>query len=443
MASPEHLILFARYPEPGKTKTRLLSAFSPESVVDIYKHLLDYTLILVRDFSSQQGCDVSLYVSGGTAQEMGTLVGDDFRLVEQTGDTLGDRMLNAVTYASELGAERTVIIGTDCLELIPDDLTKAFELLQSHDLVLGPAQDGGYYLIGLQEPQPSIFDEMPWGTNTVFNETLNRARNRSLDTALLEIHNDIDYPEDLIPLRGTLPESLRAVFPQKQGTLSVIIPTWNEAEKLPATLTKVGRPHNELEVIVVDGKSTDTTCDIAEQHGCRVIRSNPGRGTQMNAGASVASGEFLLFLHADTQLPDNYELLVSESLKSNVIAGAFRLKIDHSSLDMRLTEWGANWRSRWRQLPYGDQAIFLKADTFYAMHGYRNWPIMEDYELIHRLRKLGTIRLLSQAVTTSGRRWMKIGVWKTWWRNQCCIRMYRRGHSIEKIRDAYYSQRSL
>lgn len=215
--------------------------------------------------------------------------------------------------------------------------------------------------------------------------------------------------------------------------LSVIIPTFNEEKTIGHTLDRV-RCGSVWEVIVVDGRSTDQTREIARAHGATVIESPPGRGRQLAVGASVATGDTLLFLHADTSLPSGFDDHVFRALdRPGVCAGAFRLLIDGEGRSFRLIERMVDFRSRVRQMPYGDQAIFVPADVFHEAGGFPDLPIMEDYVLIRRLRRIGRIEIAPATVVTSARRWIKHGVWRTTLLNQVCIAAYRLGVSPERI----------
>ena len=217
--------------------------------------------------------------------------------------------------------------------------------------------------------------------------------------------------------------------------VSIIIPTWNEASTLHACLPAASA---DVEVIVADGGSRDGTVEVAEARGCKVCITAPGRARQMNAGAEIASGDIFVFLHADTRLPGNFVVHVRRILSEpNTVAGAFRLQIDSRLRRIRLIERLANWRSVHWQMPYGDQAIFLRAKDFGADGGFPDLPIMEDVELIRRLRKRGRIRTAPVPVVTSARRWEEWGVWKTMLLNQACIAAYYWGISPSRIRDWY------
>jgi len=223
------------------------------------------------------------------------------------------------------------------------------------------------------------------------------------------------------------------VDPGIQPLLSVIIPTLNEAAYLPNTLTLVQKA-TAVEIIIVDGGSQDDTVRVARSLGVSVIETAPGRAYQMNAGAIAAKGSTLLFLHGDTHLPAGFDVLIDQILaQPGVVAGAFALKIDDSGWGLRLVEWGVNWRSRLLQLPYGDQAIFLKTELFHRLGGFPALPIMEDFELMRQLRRLGKIAIAPAAVLTSGRRWQKLGIYQTTLMNQLVIFAYLIGVSPTRI----------
>lgn len=196
--------------------------------------------------------------------------------------------------------------------------------------------------------------------------------------------------------------------------ISIIVPVLNEAASLAATLRPLaGAPASEL--IVIDGGSQDGTRDIARQFTDRVFTGARGRGQQMNFGALQARGDALLFLHGDTLLSNAALDAVRRTFDDTTVAGgAFRLRIASKRPWMRVIEWGANLRSRWLGLPYGDQALFARRDAFDAVGGFPVWPLMEDVEFIRRLRRVGRVALLPDTVLTSARRWEREGmVWTT------------------------------
>jgi rSAM/selenodomain-associated transferase 2 len=193
---------------------------------------------------------------------------------------------------------------------------------------------------------------------------------------------------------------------------SIIMPVLNEEAELENQLMYLTRQyaHNDYELLIVDGGSSDRTVAIAQCYG-QVIHSPQGRATQMNAGAAIASGDVLIFLHADTRLPDDAFCAIERALASpNVVGGAFRLCFNCERWLYRLVAFTTNLRSRLHTLFTGDQAYFIRTSSFKAVGGYPDQPLMEDLEIITRLRKIGKVILLPQYVTTSARRHEKIGL---------------------------------
>jgi rSAM/selenodomain-associated transferase 2 len=219
--------------------------------------------------------------------------------------------------------------------------------------------------------------------------------------------------------------------------LSIIIPTCNEADEIGRAVASAQQAP-DVEVLVVDGASTDRTIEIARRLGARILQAERGRACQMNAGAQAARGDVLLFLHADTRLPSGFEQTVQTLMaEPRVVAGAFRLVIDAPSAALRLIAAAANWRARRLQMPYGDQAIFLRSELFRNLGGYADLPFMEDFEFVRRLRRQGRIEVLSAPVLTSARRWQQVGTWRTTLINQLAIAAYAAGVSPWRIGSWY------
>ncbi|MBW2471840.1 MAG: TIGR04283 family arsenosugar biosynthesis glycosyltransferase [Deltaproteobacteria bacterium] len=228
---------------------------------------------------------------------------------------------------------------------------------------------------------------------------------------------------------------------QKTLSISIIIPTYNEAGNismfLPELLAIPG-----AEVIVADGGSSDDTVDRAKTMGAIVCSAPRNKALQMNAGARIARSGTLLFLHADTRLVSGFAEKIHQALSQpGVAAGAFRLKIDGKESGLRVIEWLVNIRSRVLQMPYGDQGIFVRVEMFSAVGGFPAIPIMEDFEMIRELKRKGRIKILLLAATTSPRRWEKLGILRTTFINQIIIIGYLLGVKPQRLAEWYSKAR--
>jgi rSAM/selenodomain-associated transferase 2 len=200
-------------------------------------------------------------------------------------------------------------------------------------------------------------------------------------------------------------------------SLSVIVPTWNEASTIGRALRALQvLRHAGHDLIVVDGGSRDDTVLLARPWADRVVRSEPGRARQMNAGARRAAGDVLLFVHADTLLPEDADQLIARALQTSGRAwGRFDVRLSGAHPVLRLVERLMNWRSRLTGIATGDQAMFVRRDLFEAAGGFPEIPLMEDIAISRRLKKHGRPVCLKQRVLTSSRRWEEQGVVRTIW----------------------------
>ena len=195
--------------------------------------------------------------------------------------------------------------------------------------------------------------------------------------------------------------------------ISIIMPVFNEEKNLRATLNCLNLSGNE-ELIIVDGGSCDGTVSIAKEFTDKVFSTETGRAHTMNYGAGKATGDMILFLHADCVLPENgYDLIRITLRKNNFSAGAFHLSINASGLRYRLIEAGANLRSLATSIMYGDQGIFMKRTIFDQIGGYAEIPLMEDIDISKKLKKTGKLALISPPIKSSPRRWLKEGALHT------------------------------
>lgn len=363
--------LFTKYPVPGKAKTRMIPALGREGAARFHRRLVRQTLQTMDTFRKGSGVDCRVRYDDSLAGEDGAgqmkaWLGLDWIYEPQGPGDLGERMAAATALADggEKDVGSVVLIGSDCPFITPGHLQEAVAALdeEGNDVVVGPAKDGGYWLIGLRRPCPELFQGVDWGSGRVLEQTLAIAQGLGLQVKCLEALHDMDRPSDL---------SLWTPPP----LTSIIIPVLNEAPNLAATLaavyngtsthyhtrttaaaaaaagkkkTKRGRGgggggggavrdgrglkiHDpNVEVIVVDGGSTDGSQRLALALGARVVTSPiANRAAQMNLGAAAATGDVLLFLHGDTLLPATWEDEVRGAFSKDpkILATAFRLRI--------------------------------------------------------------------------------------------------------------------
>lgn len=223
--------------------------------------------------------------------------------------------------------------------------------------------------------------------------------------------------------------------------ISVIIPTYNESATITETIEHLRPWYDNLEIIIVDGGSSDGTAGLVGPE-VRLVHAPRGRASQMNAGAVQASGEALLFLHSDTRLPHDFVQQLELALSDRGVAGgAFKVKIGHPGLFFCLASLGSNLRAALTGIYFGDQAIFVRRDVFQQTGGFPLIELMEDWEFSRLLRIAGKTRLLPGPVTTSARRWLIHGKWRTAWLMHKIKTLYLLGASPEDLKKLYSDRR--
>jgi rSAM/selenodomain-associated transferase 2 len=216
--------------------------------------------------------------------------------------------------------------------------------------------------------------------------------------------------------------------------LSVVIPALNAATTLRGCLE---RSRGAEEVVVVDGGSSDGTPAIAAELGAKVIEAPRGRGTQVGAGGAAATGEWLLFLHADTLLDFGWhDAALGHIARFPDHAACFRFRLDDLRWQARVIEAGVRLRVGLLGLPYGDQGLLISRRHYQALGGFRPLPLMEDVDLVRRMGRR-RLRQLNVAAVTSAARWRRDGWWRRSARNLCCLALYGAGVSPERIARLY------
>lgn len=443
------VVVFSRYPVAGESKTRMIPAVGEDGAAGLQREMTKHVIGGLREGVSIDGEKrVEVFYTGGTVVQMGDVFGDEgVEYIAQCEGDLGAKMGGAFESCE---GEAMVIVGADCPSCSGYVVRSALQLLNERKrgvgarLVVGPATDGGFYLIGTKYFDKTLFAGMTWGHEGVLADLLKNAKGLGYEVRFLPTRNDVDEPEDLIHWEKA---KWFCGNEKRKVRVSIIIPTRNEAKHLPRTLKRLRPMMDEIEeVIVVDGGSTDNTPRIAEKHGVKLVYAAAGRGVQMNEGARHATGDMLLFLHADTLLPEGFVDEVRRILEDEQHAvGAFSFGVKEEGgwgrfrgRWYRLIAMCVNLRSRWREMPYGDQALFMRRGTFETLGGFDEVSMMEDYLMVKKAQRVGKIVTSRLRVETSTRQWENTGVlwasvknvttvwgyrlgvpmkWLVWWRN--------------------------
>jgi uncharacterized protein len=440
------LVVMIKYPEPGEVKTRLGRDIGMDRAARLYKDFVSEVLATCSEISCRT---VLSCHPGRPVSDYRKWLGDEYTLIVQQGHDLGSKIRDSFEQAFDQGFSGVILLGSDIPHLPKDYIEKAFRKLEHNDLVIGPALDGGYYLMGMNKKSFSdrIFKEIPWSTSRVLALTLKVIEDNNLTRFILPSLRDIDTLDDLNAVWNDLNTAAekpgnKADTAENHTAISVIVPVYKEQDGINPFLEYLveifsGQEH---EIIVVDGSPGLETLLAIDVQDVKAISADKGRGKQMNAGASMARGQVLLFLHSDTLLPDNASELILGAFRTdkNMMAGAFSLGIDSRKWSLRLIEKGANLRSGMTRIPYGDQGIFIRKDYFRGIGGFREMPIMEDLELMTRIKKLGgKIAILPEKSMTSPRRWEKEGIARCTLRNWLIRIFYHCGISKDTI-SRYY-----
>jgi len=223
--------------------------------------------------------------------------------------------------------------------------------------------------------------------------------------------------------------------------ISVIIPVYKEAKTIQHTLSHLSRINfsETLEIIIVDSEANKSSLRAIRQEGIIKLSGPKGRGSQMNHGAAIATGNIFLFLHADTLLPANaIKAILTATASKNIVGGAFNLSIDAKGVAFRVIEAFVRIRTHLTRIPYGDQAIFIKKSGFHEVGGYPDIPIMEDVALLRKIkRKKQKITIIPASVKTSARRWKMEGLLYCTLRNWILLLLYYAGISPETLSKYY------
>lgn len=417
------ICVFAKPPVAGRVKTRLIPRLGSSGAAELAAAFLEDTCASVSALPWAKTVLASTEV--GLSERF---LGPAEIWLQGDGD-LGARLSNIFQRALR-DHIFAIAVGADSPGLPAKFLEQAREALTRVDAVIGPCKDGGFYLLGLRTCRQDLLSGISWSAATTCEETIGKLQAAGLTVHVLPSWFDVDTAEDLEKLDSLLSAN-HIQAPRTKDFLathdvareapqpfacSVIIPTLNEREHLPQTLAALENQDGIHEVIVADGGSTDGTREwLTARNFARMVDAPNGKGNQLNAGAHAASGNVLLFLHADCQLPPDGGRRIASALQSNSVAGGcfeVRFTADRP-LSLKVVAAGINFRTRLSRAATGDQGIFVRRQVFEKNGGCPDWPLFEDVELVRRIKKAGRFAVLRSRLLVSPRRHLTRGVFRT------------------------------
>ncbi len=415
MSARATLCLMVKAPQPGRAKTRLIPALGADGASLLARALLRDALAIWGDEEPH----LLLATTGSFDEPLATELAS-WPQISQGQGCLGER-LERVLRKGLATSEVAIVHGTDIPGVGRAAYEETMQLLETHDAVLGPADDGGFYWLALRRCPVGLLRGMVWSAPSTCAQTKESLESAGMRVAMLPSRFDVDSPADLSQLGSFLrdhPEAMpctRSFLASSQNSsLSLIVPTLNEEKQIGRLLAELCAEEAWTEIIVVDGGSSDNTLAIAETFSkVRVLQTTSGRGRQMNAGAAEAVGGTLLFLHADAHLPEGaLSQILATVDKGDSEAGAFRLRTRydegaHSRPWVRPFLALADMRSRYSKSPYGDQGLFVRAHVFHELGGYPEQSLFEDLHITQALAKRRPLAILPGPMVVSGRRFQE------------------------------------
>ena len=451
------IIIFTRVPFPGQTKTRMMPYLSEKECADLHGCFLkdigaecqkvDADLFVYYTDDRKQNLEWDGEKDNFWKRKRRTLVecfGKKALYRTQSGESLGDRMYQAIEEVLEKGYNECILIGTDIPEIHKNDLELAFRILEERDVVFGPTQDGGYYLVGMKKPMKEVFSIKAYGHGSVLEDTLRGLKELELTTGCVRTLSDMDTPEDLKAYRKRmrdqkhLQKSHTGSYVAELARISVIVPIYNEEKTIQTMQKQLWSLKDKCEVILVDGGSTDRTLEMIHP-AFRVISSGKGRAVQMNAGAKESNGDILFFLHCDSELPRKPLEQIREVMTGHH-AGCFGIAFRSKQFFMLTCRVVSNLRVFDRKVMFGDQGIFIDRELFFEAGMFPEIPIMEDYQLSLTLKAMKVkFGMAKRRIYTSDRRFPKENIpkLKVMWKMNRLRKKYRDGVSIGEISDMY------
>mgnify|MGYP001029383254 FL=1 len=439
------VILFTRVPLPGQTKTRMMPRLSPGDCARLHACFLRD---IVRECQKVSARLFVCYTPENQKERLISVTGRDVSYFPQEGEGLGERMDHAIRQVLGMGYDACVLIGSDVPELQAWHLKQAFQVLHYQDVVFGATADGGYYLVGMKQPSPAIFEGKQYGTGSVLEAAVRAAGEAGLGVGFTGMVPDMDCFEDLEGYRKRMRRSRRlrktetGRYLAKMRTISIIVPIYNEISTIEMLQDQLEPLKEKCEILLVDGGSTDGTLEKIRPW-VKLLHSEKGRARQMNLGAENSHGEILFFLHCDSELPP-HPLAQIRRVMQKYRAGCFGIAFHSRNFFMFTCRVISNHRIKDRKVMFGDQGIFLERSLFFEAGMFPELPIMEDYQFSLTLKEMGIrLGMTRKRIYTSDRRFPAGTVPKLrlMWKLNRLRKMYRDRIPIEQIARLYRDAR--
>lgn len=429
-------------------KTRLGHGLTPQYAKEFYRLAL---IILSENLTVlAENFDIFICPSAAIDQSWATQQWPKHMVIPQIEvNNLGKRLNHTDKQIRALGYTRLCFIGSDAPTLPNEYILQALVSLTSYDAVLGPCQDGGFYLLGSCKPLPDL-TAIPWSKTNTLDKTTALLQSYRYRISMLAKWYDIDTATDLPLLNHHLKTSVPAHAALKQWLnrlpiISIIIPTLNEKSIIVPLIKALQKLSPTPEIIIVDGGSEDNTVALCHKFSVKTLRSPvSNRALQMNSGAQAASGKILLFLHADCLLQQSaYSAMLNSMADATIAGGCFRYALSSSqkSWPEWLIETGVALRVKLFKAPYGDQGYFVRRDVFTRIGEYKALPLLEDVEWFRRLKATKKAIFLKARLITSARRIHQHGWIRSSLRNNLIIFLFLCGVCPHKLANFYYNKR--
>ncbi len=429
------LVIFCRRPAFGTGKQRIAAEIGKAAALQVANLLLDATL---EDARKWPGKVVLAPARPADTQWARDLL-PDADIVPQPAGNLGQRINHVDTIVRARGARCVIFIGTDAPGMTPACLQDAASALEKSSAVFIPATDGGVTLLGADKSWPKL-DDLAWETDRLYPELKNRCESVGWKCTELATGFDVDTRADLILTANRLIDDKRATrqtlrrwinsaslehFEQPQtplprGSISVVIPVYRDADALANLLARLDELTPTIDEVLVIDSSADAICeDLCNRPDIRYFRGEPSRGAQLHFGATLARGDIIWFLHADSEPARESAQLIRAHIADGNIGGYFKFNFTGTRRWYKsLLEIGINLRAT-LGIPYGDQGLFARQDCYCNAGGFPPAPLFEEVRLVQQLRLQGCFAALPLAIGVATRRWDRDG----WLRRSMINRM--------------------